>query len=931
MIGFLLGGRYRIERILRQGAAAVVYEAWDVSANRRVAVKTLRDEMAQQVGRERFLREMRIAAEFTHPHILSLHDSGDHDGTLYYVMPFVSGESLRERLTREGQLPIEEAVQFGREIADALQYAHDHGVIHRDIKPENVLLEAGHAVVADFGIARVFGAVESEQKITWTGGFVGTPGYMSPEQSNSDGVVDARCDQYALGCILYEMVSGRPVFEASTVQGLFNLHRDASPRSLAVVRPTIPPLLDSVVAQALAKAPADRFESARQLERALRLVPLDRTSTEIRAVSAGFQPVPIKRNPRVVRGIVVALGVAGLGLAVWAGTRFWRPEPADALIALAPISDSAKPSPGRANELAREMAQALTVFADIRPVRSASLERGTAEWADESLTDVLRDARRMGARYLLRFGSTGGSPRSRFRAELYVVNGRHLVTAPEYESQAASDGLTARAALDILRAITAQEGDAYASRRLLLEVSGTSLSVAHLEEWRRLMSVADFRGAAESAERAVAVDSLNPLARYRLSVARYWLHDFVGAYRATLGWRRADASSSRWRALLDGQRNFLTGRGDSAITLFQTSLADLPANVDGWLGLGESIFHYGWLRGRPQAESRSAFAHMISLEGTFVPVYDHLFDMSFYAGDTAGARGYLAKLVAIPDEYRPRQIALAWRYGSPAAQRDAVHRLDSSDRKTLSIVFRLFATRRFDAERSETVARVLATRGALDEDRLRGVQYALTASMGMPNERRARDDWSGARQSRPYDAWRVTLAFAAPNDSGLAIAQANATDRFLERSSATPSDWNDPAGDVPLAALLVAQAKLLWPLAIDGKHARLRAEAAERTVDPTNPGAHTVVRTFAAAAALERADTASAVALLEDAIARVSDFPLVFTPPLSLAPQRLVLAMLLRRDPAAHARYQELVRSFDESLSLTDPVFALLRFRSPVA
>ncbi|MEO6210500.1 MAG: serine/threonine-protein kinase, partial [Gemmatimonadaceae bacterium] len=205
-----LADRYRIERELGAGGMATVYLARDIKHDREVAIKVLRNELAAVIGADRFLSEIKTTANLQHPHILSLFDSGTVDGTVFYVMPFVAGESLRDKLVREKQLPLDEALRIGREIADALQYAHEHGVIHRDIKPENILLQGGHALVADFGIALAASKVGGN-RMTETGMSLGTPQYMSPEQAMGERDLDARTDIYALGCVMFEMLAGELV------------------------------------------------------------------------------------------------------------------------------------------------------------------------------------------------------------------------------------------------------------------------------------------------------------------------------------------------------------------------------------------------------------------------------------------------------------------------------------------------------------------------------------------------------------------------------------------------------------------------------------------------------------------------------------------------------------------------------------------------
>jgi serine/threonine-protein kinase len=249
---------------------ACVYLAHDRQLDRDVALKVLRPELAAALGIERFLREIRIEARLQHPHILPLYDSGAADGLLYYVMPYVEGESLRDRMRREKQLPVAEAVRIAREVAEALDYAHKHGVVHRDIKPGNILLSGGQAVVADFGIARAI-SVADQESLTASGLAVGTPEYMSPEQGTGDSDVDGRSDIYALGCVLYEMLGGEPPFTGRTAQNILARHRQEPPPPLRVVRPTLPAELTDVVETALAKVPADRFASADQFAAALAL------------------------------------------------------------------------------------------------------------------------------------------------------------------------------------------------------------------------------------------------------------------------------------------------------------------------------------------------------------------------------------------------------------------------------------------------------------------------------------------------------------------------------------------------------------------------------------------------------------------------------------------------------------------------------------
>ena len=264
-----LGSSYRIERELGAGGMATVYLAQDLKHDRKVAIKVLKPELAVAIGAERFLAEIKTTANLQHPHILALHDSGEVNGTVFYVMPFVDGESLRDRLDREKQLPIDDALRIAGEVADALQYAHERGVVHRDIKPENILLQRGHAVVADFGIA-LAASKTGGSRMTETGMSLGTPTYMSPEQAMGAREVDARTDIYSLGCVVYEMLMGAPPFVGPTAQSIVAKVMTEAPRGLTAQRHTVPAHVDAAVRTALEKLAADRFASAGAFAAALR-------------------------------------------------------------------------------------------------------------------------------------------------------------------------------------------------------------------------------------------------------------------------------------------------------------------------------------------------------------------------------------------------------------------------------------------------------------------------------------------------------------------------------------------------------------------------------------------------------------------------------------------------------------------------------------
>jgi serine/threonine-protein kinase len=321
-----LSGRYTIDRELGAGGMATVYLAHDVRHDRKVALKVLRPELSAILGAARFLTEIKTTANLQHPHILSLFDSGEADGTVFYVMPYIEGESLRDRIKRDHQLPVDEAVRIAREVADALEYAHKQGIVHRDIKPENILLHGGHAMVADFGIALAASRVESGQRMTETGMSLGTPHYMSPEQAMGEREITPKADIYALGCVLYEMLTAEPPFVGATAQAIFARVLTDEPRSLTLQRKTIPRHVSDAVRMALQKLPADRFASAAQFAEALGKVDFVAPSTRVGAAASRGAMSDATAVQRVFHAAPWVLAVAGIATSAWLATH--QPQPA---------------------------------------------------------------------------------------------------------------------------------------------------------------------------------------------------------------------------------------------------------------------------------------------------------------------------------------------------------------------------------------------------------------------------------------------------------------------------------------------------------------------------------------------------------------------------------------------------------------------------
>jgi serine/threonine-protein kinase len=412
-------GRYILERELGRGGMATVYLAQDRKHHRRVAVKVLHPELAFALGADRFLREIDVAANLTHPHILPLFDSGEVDNLLYYVMPYVEGESLRERLTRETQLPVEEALQIAREVADALAYAHGQGVVHRDIKPENILLYSGHALVADFGIARALGQADGG-RLTETGMAIGTAAYMSPEQASGASQIDGRSDVYSLGCVLYEMLAGEPPYTGPTPQAIIAKRFSDPVPSVRRIRSAAPERLDHAINRALAPAAADRFATAADF---LRAIQARGTTAAATAFVVPPRPTPVRSARRFL-----ALGLAAVVvLALAAGGILWqRSRPAGVPInptrlAVLPFENQGAPED---EYFAEGMTDAVRGRLSALPALQVIARQSSSEYKKSSKSPQ-EIGRELGVQYLLtgtvRWEKGGGASRVQVSPELVQV------------------------------------------------------------------------------------------------------------------------------------------------------------------------------------------------------------------------------------------------------------------------------------------------------------------------------------------------------------------------------------------------------------------------------------------------------------------------------------------------------------------------------
>jgi eukaryotic-like serine/threonine-protein kinase len=510
-----LEGRYRIERELGAGGMATVFLADDVRHRRRVAVKVLLPELAVALGHERFLREIETTANLRHPHILPLYDSGEANGFLYYVMPFVEGESLRDRLDREKQLPLAQALQVAREVADALGYAHGRGIVHRDIKPENILLESGHAVVADFGIARALTAAGAE-RLTVTGTSVGTPIYMSPEQAAGETDLDGRSDLYSLACVTYEMLAGQPPFTGPTVESVVHQHLVSDPPAVTQLRPAVPAAVTAALQRALAKAPADRFDQVALFAEAMRES----------AAAAGAAPARARRSGRWAAA-AVALVVVAAAVALLARPWTGGPEESDRSIAVLPFQNL---SGDEANAFfaAGVHEDILTHLTRVRDVRVIS-RTSVMPYADgrTGIRDVARELR---VNYVMKGSVRRDGGRVRVTAQLIDARSDQHLWAENFDGDLADVfGIQTTIAQAIVKALEARLSPE--ERRRLAERPTESIEAYDLFLRARALSqgagmLHEARVATEQLlEQAIAVDPGFALAHAMLGETRtatYW-------------------------------------------------------------------------------------------------------------------------------------------------------------------------------------------------------------------------------------------------------------------------------------------------------------------------------------------------------------------------------------------------------------------------
>jgi serine/threonine-protein kinase len=615
-----LSDRYAIDKEIGSGGMAHVLLAQDLKHRRQVAIKVLRPDIGSAVASERFLREIEIAAKLTHPHVLPVYDSGTAGGLLYYVMPFVEGESLRDRLKRDRRIPIQEALRITTEVADALAYAHERGVVHRDIKPENILVSAGHAVVSDFGIARAI-SVAAGDTLTATGIAIGTVHYMSPEQAVGDHNIDGRSDIYSLGCVLYEMLAGEPPFAAPTPQAVM-ARRFAEPSpTVSGLRPDVPPDVERALTTAMARDPDDRFATAEQFVTAL-----SQASASVSAETMRAGRVPIARRAASRARLAVAGGTVAMiavALVLWRGGTTQRSALSANRIAVLPFtvhgaSQVSYLREGIVDLLSRNLEGAEDVQCiDPGTVTLAVRHDGASDAIDAGTGRKI--VRKLGAGAFVLGSVNVSGRRMRIQAALYDASEDGATSA---RSSVEGDTAELLPLVDRLAAELLVARRPRATQSLIQTAALTTHSLPALKLF--LNSEQDLRaGKLDSAiagfQRAIAEDSTFTLAYYRLAIAAGWRERHVLSTEAvTMGLAVRGRLTERDQRLMTAYASFRRGAAGEAERQYRAILEDFPDDLEAEFQLGDVLFQYNPLRGRRRDEARPMHDRVLAQDPGFL-------------------------------------------------------------------------------------------------------------------------------------------------------------------------------------------------------------------------------------------------------------------------------------------------------------------------
>jgi tetratricopeptide (TPR) repeat protein/tRNA A-37 threonylcarbamoyl transferase component Bud32 len=820
-----LADRYAVARELGHGGMARVYLAEDLKHHRAVALKVLKPELAQALGPERFLREIEISARLAHPHILPLLDSGDADGLLFYTMPYVESESLRDRLARETQLPLEDALRIAREVADALGYAHSMGLVHRDIKPENILFEAGHAVVADFGIARAVTAAGG-QHLTDTGIALGTPAYMSPEQATGEQTIDGRSDLYSLGCVLYEMLAGEPPFTGPTAQAILaKRFADAVPR-VSVVREAVPPAVEAAITKLLARAPADRFATAQQFAAALAApapAPEGARSSRRRRL----------RIPVVIAGLVVAgLGVAGaLRLLSSSGIEFAERDWIVVADFVNQTGDSVfEGSLSAALRVGLEQSRYVNVLPRARIAAILSqMERSDTTRLDEAVGREI--ALRANARVLVvpaisRIDST-------YLLTMRVVDPPDAVDLVTRSARAQGKGAVLGALDGLARRLRRDLGE---SRRAVAQNGvrldhATTPSLEALRAWtegNRYWNTRRFEDAAERYRQALRLDSGFAMAHQTLGRFYAWTARQDSSeyhFRKALG--ELDRVTERERLLIQAAFYGAQANWGASIRAEETYVDRYPDDLGERFNLGSS-----YMRAGRQEDAIRTLRQVIESDSTHVLALINLATAYTFVGDYADALVYYRRAFVLRPDFR-LSGNLNHEFGFTFLQ---VGQPDSAE-ATFSAMLSGSVEQQAQGQRSLGLLRMY-------QGRYREARYHLERAVALTQAR------------APVSELRNDLYLAATYATA---GQTRASRAAIARATAAVDTVG--VGALWLSRLAAGYARLGDTVALRRLLTRIRARVTEGSTDDQAALANTEARL-----ALARGDYAKAATLLERAV-----------------------------------------------------------------
>jgi serine/threonine-protein kinase len=632
-----LADRYTVDRQIGRGGMSIVYLAKDLNNKRNVALKVLRPELTKSMGANRFLSEIRIVANLEHPHILPLFDSGEADGMLYFAMPLVEGESLRDRLKREGALPLDDALQITAQVCEALGYAHDHNVVHRDIKPENILIASGIARVADFGIARARTEAGDFVSTTDANIAIGTPEYMSPEQAAGSDTLDARTDIYSLGCVLYEMLAGEPPFTGRTLQAIIAKHLGEKIPTLPVVRPDIPLWIVNVIEKALAKVPADRYQTASDLVSALALG------------AAGEHPPRPPYRKWVARVAPVVLVV--LAVLVW---RFWpEPLPLDLNRIVAfpfEVSGTRGEEEPDGDLIAYHIVQALDQLGGVRWVEGRDLLEPQYRENPRLVTEQMlrQNAQAQLAGYFLDGTVLYRGDSARVILALYSTEDEALVERVDTSDvRRETEHVAYRAVASALLSMIPDAG-----RLGVAAVAGRSHeAIQPFARAEREFYYGRYRQAFEYYRSAVEADSGFALAAVKGAQAASWMHEQGSATELVrVALDHVETLPPLWAHFARGFEAYLTGRADTAVFYFEQAIELDGEWPEGWMGLGETYEHMLPRRTPQDSLAKNAFQMVYARTEGYAPALYHLAEFAIRERDFDRASDLLEEYRAVqPD------------------------------------------------------------------------------------------------------------------------------------------------------------------------------------------------------------------------------------------------------------------------------------------